>query len=113
MLKLKKNILDGKWFDYTQDSCELKFYIKPLSVDQIMKLQDNEYIKDIFDKILIDWSGVIDEEGKELKCIKINKDMLYESYQNIVMFIVSKSIELKTSLIKEVNDINIKSNEDK
>ena len=60
-----------------------------------------ETLFDMINHILIDWKGVGDENGKEIKCDEENKRLFLDADQETASYLITKASEMKNQLIKE------------
>ena len=105
-LKIKKDT--KKWIDYEKDP-EIKFLIKPFSVLYLSKVpsEDNytpETLWETFNQTVCDWSGIIDEDGKPVKCTEISKRAVAEQDYELLMWVVLESTKLSKEKDNEIKN---------
>ena len=58
----------------------------------------------IWDEFITDWSGIVDESGKPIKCTTDNKEMLMDTVAKFAMFVGIKTDELTEGIGDEAEE---------
>jgi hypothetical protein len=90
--KLQKN----KWLVLPEEK-DVQFLIKPFSVLYLKTVPTDENISselmwDVFRAVVVDWKGLQDENGKDMKCTDENKRKVAEQFNDILSFVFSESM---------------------
>ena len=83
MKVLKKSKINGEWINYEKDD-SVKLKVRPFPTNDSSILRsgnpgevNNEQIWDVFNYCIMDWKGIVDEDGKALECTEDNKRSLF------------------------------------
>jgi len=93
----------GVWIKFPEDD-ETEVLVKPMSVFALNKLPSDDNISfqqawDIFNTMVADWKGIVDEDGNPIKCTEETKKMVYEFDQELVAFIMEESNKLRDQVV--------------
>lgn len=99
MRKIKLQTTKGTWLEFPEDP-EVKLLIKPISVFALSILPSEKEMKptdgwNMFNYMLLDWKGLVDENDKDIKCNEENKKVIFDYDQELVAFVLEKSSELR------------------
>lgn len=105
-MKINKNLINKKeWFDLDEDK-NISFKIRPFPASHnVLRLINNideiEITWKQFNYSLVDWKGITDENDKPLECNDINKKMLFDYSQDVVLFVFNKSSEKASKVLEK------------
>ena len=99
MKKFNVKQTKGVWITSPDDK-EVQVLIKPVSIFSLTKLPSEEKITvidawNMFNQMVIDWKGIVDEDNKPIKCDEVGKKLIYEYDQDLVSFIIEECNELR------------------
>jgi len=105
MRKFNQKTVKGTWVDFPEDK-EVKIQIRPFSLFNLTKLPSEDNVDftqfwDIFKFCVLDWKGIQDINGKDLKCDDENKRMIFDFDQELILFVVNESSRLRSEVIPE------------
>ena len=106
MFKLNNEVEEGQWFDYPKIE-GIKFKIRPTSLYALKKTPGESIEIDLtdmpilFDYVLMDWKGIGDEKGKQLKCNQKTKLALLNQAPDMVTFVLETAGKMRSDTIPE------------
>lgn len=93
--------IDGKWFDY-EDYNDLKFKIKPFRLSK-RSIRPGDDLTSVLYKqalyCLLDWKGVKDVNGNDIKYTEENKQFLLDHCEELMTWIGIKSSEFNKEIV--------------
>ena len=98
-LNLSKVNWEGQWFEF-RDGARLKVRPRPRTATKFIMREEGILFSgpermETFRHCLVDWEGVVDTEGKDLKLTDAIKEALFESgLGGISDFVLEKNAEL-------------------
>ena len=119
MLKINKKNAKGRWYKLPTDKTVELFiipfpftkgifsYVSDFSEDGINKLVENKLFqsKMMFVESLLDWKGVVGEDNKPLKCIRANKELVFDNSIDIVQFVLEVANDDKSKIVREIKNL--------
>lgn len=105
-MKINKKKGNSIWFGYKdEENGECEFLIRPLPYSSLKIDQEKvmEGLLESFKYCLSDWKGIVDIDDVELECNEINKQFIFDFYDEIREFIFEKARELSRK-----NDVELK-----
>jgi len=109
----------GKWFDYDGiEGVKIRLKIKPRSMYGINLTPGENYqpstedIWKMFDYSLIDWEGIDGEDDKPLPCTPEAKFAMINQNDEIGVFVMTKSNEMREGDVTEKQAKNLKKSPD-
>jgi len=103
MRKYNIKPIKGVWINFPNDDVEIK--VKPVSVFSLKKIpseQDTLTIEDgwsLFNGMVMDWKGIVDEGDNPIKCNEESKKIVYEFDQELVSFVIEECNKLREDFI--------------
>lgn len=92
---IRKKDIESKWYKYKE---KVEFLIRPFKNSEI-NLDEGDYGKQQFLYCLVDWKGITEEDKTTVfKCNKENKELFFDYYTEIVLFIRDTLEELEKSI---------------
>lgn len=102
MITFNRTDAKGKWYDFDDDS-QVKFKIKPFK-NSVISIRPDANIANLTyqasDNCLIDWKGIVDQNGNEIEFSDDNKNFLLDHSLRICNFIYSKACSLSAEIVK-------------
>ena len=103
MRKFKQKIAKGKWTTFPEDD-EVQVLIRPFSLFNLTKIPtevdvDFTQFMDIYNYCLLDWKGIQDNQGNDLKCNDDNKKLVFDFDQELVLFVVNECSKLRQDVL--------------
>lgn len=92
---------NGGWFTYGSG---LEVKMKPYSFLEEFD-EETDLILDQFMACVIDWRGLVDEEGKVVKCIKEKKLYIYKFDIKFRVWVMNRITEIGTVFEEEVKNL--------
>jgi len=118
-MKFNKKGSSPQWKDFNP---EVKILVRPLSMYTLERLPSDtanfemspSEIKNMVTKLIVDWKGIVDENGKELPCNDENKGMVIDYVEMIGPFVMDAASELKegAGIVKEKESKNLSESPD-
>jgi hypothetical protein len=106
MLKINRKLSEGDWIEYDEDK-SVSFKIKPISylkTDFNKAIEDPEYALETTFGIVVDWDGVLGEDGKPLPYNRENLTFIFSHSPRVTHWIQVKAIELADEAAKIVKN---------
>lgn len=105
MRKFNKKTANGRWVTLPEDK-EVQVKIRPFSLFNLTKIPtendvDFKQYWNIFNYCAVEWKGMQDNEGKDLKCDEENKKMVFDYDLDVVLFVVGEATKLRDKVISE------------
>jgi len=101
MLVIDRDNMDGKWIQFEDDE-DIQFLIKPLRIS-LMALRPDSTVSEMSLKIaqscLMDWKGIKDVNGDDVKFTPENKMFILDSSLRITQFIYEKAIVVNNEML--------------
>lgn len=96
-MKINKQLIEEKWVKFDED---VKFKVRPfpMSAGFYIPGEDKSFADFSLKKFIyciVDWTGLTDQDGNELKCTEENKKFIFDYVPEISSFI---SIEINKPL---------------
>lgn len=98
--------MEPEWVKYND---EVKLQIRPMpnNVNPYKLNADTtigQYAWEVFDYCVVGWEGFEDEKGNELKFTKKNKELVFNTLDNISNFVMEQQSMLKERFQEEVKN---------
>lgn len=77
---LTRQLLEDVRKDNTRIDHEVVVVDGRRKIEKIEEVDEDKINDDLLDRILVDWKGILDEDGNEIKCTKQNKLMILQGY---------------------------------
>jgi len=105
MRKFNQKTAKGTWIDFPEDK-EVKLLLRPFSLFNLTKIPTNENMDfdqfwAIFSYSVLEWKGIQNVDGKDLKCDEENKRMVFDYDQDLILFVVEQSTKLRENVLSE------------
>lgn len=111
MRKINKKNVAARWFDLPEDP-QVKLLIRPFALRNYNRVPidtnkvSGESLWEQFDWSLMDWKGMVGEDGKKEKCNEKNKNFVFNYDTQIMNFVLEKANELKKDVVSEESSKN-------
>lgn len=105
-MKIRKKLLEGTWIDWEDG---VKLLIRPMPMSkQMINLNGDTFVGNygwsVFENSVLDWSGFVDDNDKEMPCNPANKKIVFDLLPDISTFVVNEQAKLASKEDKEVKN---------
>jgi hypothetical protein len=100
-LKSRKHFEQAQWFKFNE---EVEVLVKTMPFSQHRGLEPMEMMFEQFKYCIVDWKGILDEEGNPLPVNDDNKALIYDFYGDLRNFIVKSAGELAEEVNKQLGN---------
>jgi hypothetical protein len=101
MITVDRANIDGKWITFTDDE-DVKFLIKPFRTSLLTLRPDTNLTNialQVSSMCLLDWKGIKDVNGEDVKFTKDNKEFLLDRSLRLVNFIYENAIVINNEML--------------
>ncbi len=106
-MRINRKASEGKWFDFNE---KVRLHIRPFPAsyglfrpETAVELAEATWAR--FNYGLIGWEGIEDEDGSNLEIIEENKKLLFDLYEDLMVFVTLKIRDLTSEVNLELGNL--------
>lgn len=101
-MRINKNLTEERWIDFG----DVRFKVRPFPMSGGMYVPGEEksiaeFMLKKFMYVTIDWTGLEDQDGKELKCTDENKKFIFDFVPEIHSFISGEAYKPLDNIVEK------------